>query len=685
MREDALNFRYFNRDGEWLDFAWSGLDLDADGTLRLHSLPGLTPEVDLPPAPAPAPSALAVAPDGSIVAIDPAGGGLVFIDACSGESRPVPLTPPIAHPSGVAISPAHRAVFVGDPDAGAVAAYDWTTWVQMLVWPGFQKPASLAADESGYLYVADPGAGRIDKFSPWGDRLPFGDNAQSSGVVVRPVAVSLAGGRVFVLDADEAAVTEFDADGNYLTVPAENLTDPVAMAAGDGVVYVAEAGVIDVYRRAHDGGWERAGSVEGFRGPVAGMFVDRGGTLLVNTGSPVSILRCQPGAAFAREGLLWSKALSASGRTVKWHRLELLAEQPSGTLLDVAVYLSNDPADPPVDPDAADPFPASWQRPGAGLTDFYLGDFPSAREARYLWIGIRWLGDALSTPSLSQIRAEFDHTGYMSDLPEIYREPPGPDVDFLTRFLALFEGGFEGIERKIEETIALLDPDAAPANGLEWLASFLALSLPAGATGARRRELIRNAFTRYARRGTPAAIRQAIWDETGIQAIIEEPIQQAAWWALPAAPTCPPGAPVFGGLLGVDTVLAAVEPQGAVLGSTAILDRSNLIAADQYGVPLFDELAHQFTVGIYRRDAAHPAKVASLAAVVEREKPAHTLARICVIEPRMRVGYQARLGIDTIVSGAPEPAPLGAGDLVLAGESPGHLDRNAEVGISTRL
>jgi hypothetical protein len=46
-------------------------------------------------------------------------------------------------------------------------------------------------------------------------------------------------------------------------------------------------------------------------------------------------------------------------------------------------------------------------------------------------------------------------------------------------------------------------------------------------------------------------------------------------------------------------------------------------------------------------------------AVIEREKPAHTTYHLCVIEPRMRVGAQARLGIDTIVSQGPPPAGIG--------------------------
>ena len=39
--------------------------------------------------------------------------------------------------------------------------------------------------------------------------------------------------------------------------------------------------------------------------------------------------------------------------------------------------------------------------------------------------------------------------------------------------------------------------------------------------------------------------------------------------------------------------------------------------------------------------------------LVEREKPAHCDYHLCVIEPRMRVGFQARVGIDTIVASHP--------------------------------
>src|SRR5262249_3108456 len=40
-----------------------------------------------------------------------------------------------------------------------------------------------------------------------------------------------------------------------------------------------------------------------------------------------------------------------------------------------------------------------------------------------------------------------------------------------------------------------------------------------------------------------------------------------------------------------------------------------------------------------------------VAAVVEREKPAHTEATLCPVYPRFRVGVQATVGVDSVVGG----------------------------------
>jgi hypothetical protein len=116
-----------------------------------------------------------------------------------------------------------------------------------------------------------------------------------------------------------------------------------------------------------------------------------------------------------------------------------------------------------------------------------------------------------------------------------------------------------------------------------------------------------------------------------------------------------------------------------------VVDRSNLISDDEYGAPLFDEVAHRFTVRLYSRYAACKQTMSSVATIVEREKPAHTAAQICVIEPFLRIGFQAALGVDTVVGGALSPTHLGEGALVLAGTVAERLDTGSQLGITTLI
>ena len=71
----------------------------------------------------------------------------------------------------------------------------------------------------------------------------------------------------------------------------------------------------------------------------------------------------------------------------------------------------------------------------------------------------------------------------------------------------------------------------------------------------------------------------------------------------------------------------------------------------------------------------------------DSEKPAHTISHLCVIEAgSLQVGFQSRLGIDTVLGGEVRPTPAGenAGPLVLAGQPPGRLG-DARVGSTTWL
>lgn len=137
-------------------------------------------------------------------------------------------------------------------------------------------------------------------------------------------------------------------------------------------------------------------------------------------------------------------------------------------------------------------------------------------------------------------------------------------------------------------------------------------------------------------------------------------------------------------------MLAPAHPQGAVIGSTATLDYSHLITDEEFGAPLFDDVAHQFSVQLYSSQLQCAQTLPKVKAIIEAEKPAHTDYHLCIIEPRMRVDFQARLGIDTVVAGPPletrlrEGMALG-GDRPLAGQSPGSIGKESRLGTTTRV
>jgi hypothetical protein len=87
----------------------------------------------------------------------------------------------------------------------------------------------------------------------------------------------------------------------------------------------------------------------------------------------------------------------------------------------------------------------------------------------------------------------------------------------------------------------------------------------------------------------------------GVHAVIEEPILNAGWWSLPVPieEGCNPAAACAqqswvnaeDSVLGFTSMLAPAEPQGAVVGTTAALDRSHLITGDEFGATLFQDRA----------------------------------------------------------------------------------------------
>jgi phage tail-like protein len=315
-------------------------------------------------------------------------------------------------------------------------------------------------------------------------------------------------------------------------------------------------------------------------------------------------------------------------------------------------------------------------------------------------VGVSFFTNGLASPALSQLRVEFDYPTYDRYLPAIYRNDAGC-TEFLRRLLSLYASFNEEIEGKIAAIPALFDPKASPTNFLAWLAGCLGLDLDNNWDEQKQRRIIAQFFALSGRRGTAAGLRESLRLFAGVDAHIDEPILHAAWWSLPSASgsccsTCAAQAgsgswqSTGDSILGWTTMLAPAQPQGAVVGASADLDQSHLIADDNFGAPLFTDVAYRFTVSVYRGQIMCANSLARVQGVLDAEKPAHTLYELCIIEPRFRVGFQARVGVDTVVAGPARSLALGshqmlAEESVLAGAPVSRLGVESRVGVNARL
>jgi hypothetical protein len=158
---------------------------------------------------------------------------------------------------------------------------------------------------------------------------------------------------------------------------------------------------------------------------------------------------------------------------------------------------------------------------------------------------------------------------------------------------------------------------------------------------------------------------------------------------------------------------AAIDP-GAPLWSRSVVGRLQLGVFSRVGEArlvstgdperdLFHVYAHRFGVFVPAGWVRTAEEERMVRRALDAEKPAHTSYDLCLVEPRLRVGVQCTVGVDTIVAGYPvtrlpcDPpsdvpeslAPRGrlGYDTVLAGRSDEalRLDTGDKIGASPPL
>lgn len=663
------------------------------GVLGLLRLPPGRPEAlaELTPDPA-FTGAAGIAADGAgnLYVADPAGHRILRRDFCTKQVQalaalggPGSSATELSTPRGVALGGGH--LYVADSGHHRIHVLDARTLRALGVWGApenapaaagagagrLDDPWDLAVDETCHLYVVDHGNRRVQRFTGTGEVVPaFWEAVQASGVVpAEPTHVTVArvGGdeRVLVADAASGRIYVYGTDGRHDAATfarwAPATVDRPGGVRFDGRLYVGDADRRRVFV------WDAEGRPVGaaaYEGAVAGLALDGCGGLLVHPGATGTLTRLELDAGRASDGWVVVRPVATDDERVRWHRVALAGELPHGAhaQLFICTMPANDSPPPlPTPPIAAPPetpTPVGVWRPAPRdvLDALVLND-----AAAGLWVGIVLAGEGRATSALRDLRVDYDHETWLGYLPAIYRRDGDRRV-FLERTLALFETLFDGDRALITTLPRLFDAATAPDTGapeswLDWLAGWLDVSLDEAWSEERRRRVVAEAMALHAVRGTADGLRRAVESFTGLAVRVEEPGQLAAPWSLGHVST-----------LGFTTVVAGAEAQGAVVGTTATLGQSHLIDGAEHGAPIFDETAHTICVQAYAGELAGTGRD-RLERIVRSETPAHIVAHVCAIAPRLTVGFQARVGIDAIVGALP--------DLV--------LDRPRRLGLDTVL
>ena len=366
-----------------------------------------------------------------------------------------------------------------------------------------------------------------------------------------------------------------------------------------------------------------------------GLVIEEGLLRLAKPGSPTDY----------REGHFLAGPFEAGGMAAVWNTLEIAADLPSPDCHLLVYTLTSDVADAPVLPwesAAGTWMSAPWDALTLGI---------QSPPGRYLWIAGGVRGDGTASPVIHQIKVRSNNEGLAAFLPAIYRRTENR-TPFLDQLLGLMGSLLDAESQRIDDLALLFDPMTASSTGtpdswLDWLAAKLDFELDEQWDEARKRSAVAKAFSLYGYRGTVQGLTGMAKLYSGVTPVIEELSTSASLWSLGETST-----------LGFTTMFAPAHAQGAVLGATATLGQSSLVDSGEPGVALLQSLSNQFCVRVYVSDFKEDDTEEKLRAVLDREKPAHTSYHLCVIRPDMRIGAQARVGIDTIVGGVKGPLVL---------------------------
>ncbi len=578
----------------------------------------------------------------------------------------------LRRPRGLAI--AGPDLYVADTGHARVTVFALDGLALRHVWRAGNEPAARPwrpVDVAAYGdtgYVLDQRNGRVYAHSRGTEdlRLVVADPG-AAGVWTR-LAVDRAG-RLYLFNLSARQLDVYDRKGASLgrIADADEVRDRFEPAA---------------VRVDHMGRLQLAAGMAGLKAGSSGLLVDREGRpARVRDSDP------PPPPAYLTSGDWISNALDSAIEDCQWHRIELtLGQLPAGTRIRVLTHAEPAPrpgaelaglADELWDTRYAET--GAMQPPDPGGAASFDGRrelLVQSHAARYLWLKIVFEGDGFTTPALDAVRVHYPRESYLRYLPAVY-SADDESRWFLERFLSIFQTEWDELQQKIATSARYFDPAAVPAKDAEdraltYLADWLAVRLEGTWSAEQNRRLVEAAPPIVPHRGTIAGLRAHVRvylenlnhlpaGALAGQPVIVESFRERDHLMLSTAGV---------DRLGAGPPLWSPSAVGRLqLGGYATVGQAQLVSVGDPEHDLFGAYAHRFSVFVPAACVPDLAAERMVRRALDREKPAHTRYELCLVEPRLRVGVQSTVGVDTIVGAYPATRLADAGADAGAGAS----------------
>lgn len=369
---------------------------------------------------------------------------------------------------------------------------------------------------------------------------------------------------------------------------------------------------------------------------------------------------------YPTSGYWMSNPLDSGIYNCTWHRIEMTLPQfPPGTRIEVQAFVYSSPDAAPQsyqDPRWVSSYvvvaplqPPPDKAPKVPRVDEFL---IQGGTGQYLSLLLKVTSDGFGTPVIQKLRVHFPRDSYLAYLPPLYSANE-PMRAFLDSFLSVFQTEWDTMDQKVADSTRLFDPAAVPdGDAMNYLASWIGLSLEGSWSGEQNRQLLEAVPQIYPQRGTIQAIQDYVavylanfagvassdMEATSLPAFLEGfRERQALLLSQSRSSMLGDAQPLWS-----DSVVKRLQLDGL-----AQEGQVELVSTGQPDNDFFQYFAHRFRVYVPAAWVRTRDQETMLRRAIETELPAHVRYNLCLVEAGFRVGIQSTVGLDTIVGGPP--------------------------------